>query len=157
MMPPDERAFRAYLETPACRVGEARGRWRLIGIEWPHAWFAVSAAERANSPDEYVLRFELHGYPHATPTATPWDVEVSDLLAPNKRPQGEHVGKVFRHDWEGGRALYAPYDRVAIDSHANWKQEHPNYLWDPDIGLVQVLRHIHDLLNGDDYLGIQAA
>ncbi len=62
-VPPDERVFRAHVAGARFQSVVDRGEWCLLGIEWPHALIAVSAAERQNGPLEFVLRFELSGYP----------------------------------------------------------------------------------------------
>ena len=69
---PDERALREHVESAAFAEGAARGEWRLIGdIEWPHALIAVRAAPRPGAPCEFVLRFDLTGYPVEAPTRRP--------------------------------------------------------------------------------------
>lgn len=154
VMPPDERAFRAHVAGARFQSGVDRGHWRLLGIDWPCAVIAISAAERENGPTEFVLRFELSGYPTSPPTATPWDLETDALLAPAKRPKGDRVGMAFRSDWEAGRALYVPCDRVAIDSHTGWKAQYPRYLWDATKDITFYLRNVHQLVNDEDYQGI---
>jgi hypothetical protein len=153
VVPPDERAFRAHVVGARFRIGVDRGDWRLLEIDWPHAVIAISAAERDNGPYEFILRFELSGYPTSTPTATPWDLETDALLAPDKRPKGARVGMAFRSDWEGGCALYVPYDRVGIDSHPGWRAQYPRYLWDPTKDITFYLRNVHELVNDEDYQG----
>jgi hypothetical protein len=154
IVPPDERVFRSHVDGARFQSGVDRGDWRLVGIEWPHALIAISAAERENGPPEFVLIFELSGYPTSCPTSTPWDLEPDALLAPAKRPKGDRVGMAFRSDWEGGRALYVPYDRLAIDSHPDWKTRYPRHLWDATKDITFYLRNVHELLNDDDYQGI---
>ena len=61
---------------------------------------------------------------------------------------------VFRCDWENGRALYAPFDRVALDSHAAWRQQHPRHAWNAKRDLAWVLEYLHELLNDADYAGV---
>jgi hypothetical protein len=153
VVPPDERVFRAHVAGARFQSRVDRGDWHLIEIEWPHALIAVSAAERQNGPEEFVFRFELSGYPTTTPTATPWDSETNAVLPPAKRPKGYRVGMAFRTDWNEGLALYVPYDRVAIDSHPNWRTQHPRYLWDATKDITFYLRNVHDLLNNEDYEG----
>ncbi len=153
IVPPDERAFRAHVAGPRFQSGVDRGEWRLIEIEWPHALIGVTAAKRANGPPEFVLWFELSGYPTSSPTATPWDLDQKSPLAPEKRPKGDRVGMAFRSDWNGGVALYVPYDRVAIDSHPNWRTQYPRYVWDATKDITFYLRNVHELLNDEDYQG----
>jgi hypothetical protein len=150
---PDERAFHAHVASGRFQLGVDEGRWRLVEIDWPHALIAIAAAPRAGAPDEYVLRFELRGYPHTEATATPWHLTERRLLAQAERPKGGRATMAFRIDWENGRALYIPCDRVAIAGHPNWCVEHRGWLWDPAEGIVRYLRLVHEILNEDDYQG----
>ena len=153
-LPPDEHAVRVALESAAFRSGVDDGRWRLVSLDWPIGMFAVSAAPRDNSPMEYALRIDLAGYPQQAPTAEPWNLDHDRRLADSERPKGERAAKVFRVDWEQGRALYAPWDRVALGGHPNWLSEHPAYVWHSGRDVVFLLRCVHDLLNDDEYLGV---
>ena len=108
---PDERVLRAHVASAQFINGVERGKWRIVGaINWPSALVAVSAASREGAPEEFFFRFDLAGYPNAAPTATPWDLATGDVLDEAERPKGDGLGLVFRTDWEGGRALYAPFD-----------------------------------------------
>ena len=150
---PDERALRDDLGSARFQVGVDAGRWRLISITWPYALIAVSAAPRENAPGEFVLRFELSGYPADAPTGCPWDLDQDDVLPAGQRPKGSRVGHIFRADWEGGRALYAPWDRLAL-AHGSWADKYPMYAWNARRDLTFYLTNVHDALDNDDYLGI---
>ena len=152
-IPPDERAVRADLASPRFRAGVDAGMWRLVSFEWPVGVFVVAAAERDNSPPEYALRIDLTGYPQQAPTATPWDLNLGAALTAEGRPKGERVGHVFRSDWEHGQALYAPWDRTALQSHVEWPTTHSTYAWHPGRDVAFFLTCVHDLLNDDEYLG----
>lgn len=154
IMSPDERAARAALDSPRFLSGADAGRWRLASLEWPIAVCAVSAAPRANAPNEYGLRIDLSGYPQHAPTAEPWCLNQGMRLPPDQRPKGERVGHAFRTDWEEGRALYVPYDRVALSGHPGWPSRHRAYVWHPERDIAFFLGCVHELLNNDDYLGI---
>ena len=151
---PDELAVRAALDSGAFQSGVDDGRWRLFEFEWPVGVFAVSAALRANSPTEFGLRINLSGYPQQAPTAEPWSIGRRERLAASERPTGERAAHVFRSDWEQGRALYAPWDRVGLAAHSEWTSQYPNYAWHPGRDLAFFLRCVYDLLNDDDYLGV---
>lgn len=151
---PDERAFRGDAADARFVAGVSAGRWRIVEVAWPFVVFAIAAASRDNSPREFFLRSNLAGYPFVAPTSTPWDAAQNQQLPAAARPKGERVGRVFRVDWEEGRALYAPYDRVALDSHPNWKQEHPGQAWTDQRDVAWLLAVVSDLLNDDDYLGV---
>ena len=154
-MSPDERVFRDHVAGVRFLEGVERGRWRIVdNIEWPVVLVAVSASPRENAPTEYFLRFDLSGYPETAPTATPWNPGTGDVLQQELRPKGTRVGYVFRADWEYGRALYAPFDRVALASHSNWRTDYPRRVWDSSKDLTWVLQQLHEMLSNDDYTGV---
>lgn len=158
LVPPDRLLLEADLAAPEFRCGQLGGKWRHIGIVWPHALFAVAAAARPNAPAEYGLRFECSGYRQTAVTAQPWDVEVNTPLPAPRWPMGRNlVPAVFRPDWKGGQCLYLPCDRISIEGHPAWLHEYSNRLWRPDRGIVCYLEQIYDLLNQSDYSGIRGA
>ena len=74
-----------------------------------------------------------------------------------KRPKGRpdsRVAKVFRTDWESGKAFYHPYDRMAAKGHTDWPKDQPSLIWDSDHTIVDYLEEIHSLLNSGDYIGL---
>ena len=73
--------------------------------------------------------------------------------APEGAPESRFA-KVFRTDWEGGRAFYHPYDRVAANSHADWSSAQPHLVWNANHTIVDYLAEFHALLNSGDYLGV---
>jgi hypothetical protein len=155
-MAPDERALREHLLGGRFGSGVAAGRWRIISVDWPVVVAAVSAAERAASPAEFVLRLDLGGYPNSAPTGSLWDLETDSSLAPELRPKGERAEKLFRTDgWAGGTtAMYAPWDRVGLQSHSGWAQMHSHDAWNPTRDLSFLLQKVHEVVNADDYLGV---
>lgn len=155
-MGPDERTLREHLRGGRFRSGAAAGHWRLILLNWPVAMVAVSAAERAISPAEFVLRFELGGYPHTTPTGGLWDLDTDTSLPADRRPKGDRAAQLFRTDgWTGGAtAMYAPWDRLGLQAHPDWAQKYPHDAWNSTRDLSFILTKIYEVLNADDYLGI---
>ena len=128
------RVFREHVTSARFQEGVERGRWQMVGdIAWPVVMIAIAAGPRGRSPSKYVLRFDLTGYPETAPTATPWNLDTRDALEPALRPKGEQVGHIFRTDWENGQALYAPFDRVALDSHPRLEKPAPS----TGLGLVK--------------------
>ena len=152
---PDERAVRAHFSGGRFRAGVAVGQWRLISLTWPYAFIAISAAERPSGPAEWVLRFELSGYPHTAPTGGVWDADADISLAPGRRPKGQRAAQLFRFDgWVGGAtAMYAPWDRLGIQAHSDWANKYRLQAWNPTRDLSFVLEQVHEVLNADDYLG----
>lgn len=149
-MDPSQRAYEEDLAGGAFQRGVAFGKWRVISGDWPNPLIAVSAGDRPDSPTEFVLRFDLTDYPERAPTAQMWDVEKGGLLAHGMRPRGtENIQKAFRVDWQP--ALYIPCDRVALESHAQWRDKQG--AWKPGHDLTHYLRFVHDLLNSAGYQG----
>lgn len=150
---PDERALREHVESAAFAEGAARGEWRLIGdIEWPHALIAVRAAPRPGAPCEFVLRFDLTGYPVEAPAATLWDTSSDSVLPDDARPKGGRAEHTFRSLWSSGEGLYAPFDRTALKVHPDWMRH--SDVWHSGRTLTWELRILQDLLNRDDYTGV---
>lgn len=155
MSAPDERAFLADLAKPNFRLGQLEGRWRLIGMQWPHAQIAI----RAKDDLEFTLRFECSGYPQTPPTAGPWDSEKNSMLPFDRWPKsrGGRLAAVFKTDWKGGTALYLPCDRESIAGHENWRNDMPSKIWRPQDGIIQYLELVYELLHSRDYLSLHSA
>jgi len=161
---PDQRLFVVDLDSAEFRAGALKGYWGLAGAEvlpaqpeWPVRILWVQAAARAGAPARFFLYFDLEGYRIASPTGTFWDLNTREALVAEKRPKGKkdsRCAKVFRTDWEGGRAFYHPYDRVAAKGHPNWTTEQPSLIWDSNHTIVDYLEEAHSLLNSGEYLGI---
>jgi hypothetical protein len=151
---PSERLFREHVAGGRFQTGIDRGEWRIVEERgWPYVIIAVRAAVRLNSPSEFHLLFDLTDYPTRAPTGMPWDPDANARTGEDKRPKGDRAGLAFRTNWEGGRALYVPYDRVALEGHPDWKRLHPTLAWDPTKTITFYLRNVYELLNDDDYLG----
>ena len=149
MIGPDQRAFEADVEKATFRLGQAEGRWRLIGVAWPFAFLGIVAKDGR----EYVLRLNCGGYPQAAPTGGPWDMTTGKILAFDLWPRGQggRVSAVFRTDWKDGSALYLPCDRESLIGHDNWRHDMPSKIWRPVDGVVQYLELVHELLQSRDY------
>jgi hypothetical protein len=155
VMSPAERLVREHLAGGRFQAGADAGHWRIIEeLNWPNIVIAVRAAPRENGPEEFALLFDLTDYPTRAPTATPWDLETGAKLAEGRRPKGYRVGHAFRTNWEGGRALYVPYDRVALEGHPAWRADCPGFVWDASKKLTFYLIKVHELLNDEDYEGV---
>jgi len=146
---PDQRAFEADAAKAAFRLGQAEGRWRLVAVTWPFAFFGVTAKDGR----EYVLRLNCTGYPQTAPTGGPWDMKTNQILTFDLWPRGHggRVSAVFRTDWKNGTALYLPCDRESFAGHENWRHEMPSKIWRPTDGVVQYLELVHELLQSRDY------
>ena len=152
---PDERAFRSDLEAQPFVVGVATGRWRLDSLDWPYSVISVHAAFRSGAPPDVTLRFELTGYPAQGPTATPWDLTTNQQLDVLKLPVGRRASHAFRRDgWMEGKALYAPFDRIALQGHNDWPITFPHQCWKPHFDITFYLEQVYELLHDVDYVGI---
>lgn len=149
MIGPDQRAFEVDVAKAAFHLGQVEGRWRLINVAWPFAFFGVVAKDG----QEFVLRLNCAGYPQAAPTGGPWNMKTNEVLSFNLWPRGQggRVSAVFRKDWKNGSALYLPCDRESLVGHDNWHHEMPSKIWRPDDGIIQYLELVHELLQSRDY------
>ncbi len=141
-MNPELSALESHLRTGRFRAGEVRGRWRLLALQWPHAF--VEIAGRGGR--SVCIRFECSGYPERPPTGTPWDFSRNQPLPSQLWPAGGRVSSVFNPGWRNGVALYIPCDREAIAGHANWNQELPHLIWNVARGLTQYVEAVYEIL-----------
>lgn len=153
--PPDRLLLEQDLAAAEFRCGEIDGRWRHIATHWPYVVIAVSAPERPNAPREFAFRFECTGYRQIPAIGQPWDAEADGPLPKSRWPTGRSiVPSVFRPDWKKGMCLYLPCDRMAMEGHANWRNDHPSRLWQSERGIICYLEQIYELLNQGDYTGL---
>jgi hypothetical protein len=153
---PDETALRFHLAAASFRSGEMEGRWRVLGIAWPHVRIAVAAAPRPGAPSEYVLRFTCDGYPSNGVTAQPWDEATNRPLPAHRWPGGRAVApSIFNPAWKQGACLYLPADRLSTVGHPAWSTAYPSRMWKPSRGIVCYLEQIHDVLASSDYRGLR--
>jgi hypothetical protein len=157
-LPPDRVLLELDMAAPEFRCGEIEGRWRHVATDWPHVVIAVAAPPRPGAPEEYGFRFNCSGYRRIPATAQPWDIKANQPLSPARWPTGPRmVSAVFRPDWKQGQCLYLPCDRMSIEGHDNWRNEHPSRLWLPDRGIICYLEQLHGLFFESDYSGVRSA
>ena len=75
---PDYLAFESEITGGAFLAGVAERRWSVLLLEWPTAFFRLSAAGRPGAPDHYDFKIDLTNFPRMPPlrlrgTATPAD------------------------------------------------------------------------------------
>ncbi len=162
-LPPDQRRFDADLREAPFLAGVADGRWDVAdrsvasGLDWPLVLLSVTAAPRDASPDRFYLLLDCQGYPAEGPTGAFWDPNKRAPLPSAAWPKGKGQGQVaavFRPDWEGGRAIYHPFDRLTASKHADWPSKYPRLLWGGSRTIVDYLGMVHGLLNSNDYRGV---
>lgn len=161
---PDQRLFEADVAAAEFRIGVLKGSWGFPSADvlatqpaWPYRILWLAAAARASAPDRYYVRLDLANYRTEAPTGTFWNLERDEMLETEKRPKGRdgsRFAKVFRLDWEGGKAFYHPYDRVAAKGHDKWPAEQPHLIWHSNHTIVDYFEEFHALLNSGDYLGV---
>lgn len=153
--PPDRALLEQDLVAPDVRCGEVEGRWRHVATRWPHVIFGISAPPRPNAPLEFGFRFECSGYRQIPVTAQPWNLKADTPLQRAQWPTGRSiVPSVFRPEWKQGHCLYLPCDRMSIEGHDNWRNEHPSRLWQPSRGIICYLEQLHELFHQGDYSGV---
>jgi hypothetical protein len=156
-LPPDRVLLEKDLAAPEFRFGEIEGRWRQVAIHWPHVILTVAAPARPGSPAEFGFRFECSGYRQRPPIAQPWDIDANGPLPAARWPTGPViVGSVFRPEWKQGQCLYLPCDRMSIEGHDKWRNDHPSRLWQPERGIICYVEQIYELFHQSDYSGIRS-
>lgn len=160
MKKPDQRLFEADLQLAEYRCGLLKGCWAVENTDtlaWPKVFLWLAAAPRDSAPDRFYIALDCEGYRAVPPTGNFWDPAKNAPLAADKRPKGKpnsRVSKVFRTDWERGRAFYHPYDRVAATSHPEWMRDQPHLIWHDKHTIVDWLEEFHAMLRSGDYIGI---
>jgi hypothetical protein len=152
-MEPDESLFKKHLEEALFQEGVEENRWGLVGtiqeINWPYVILWCKSTPHAGAGfNKYYFRFDLKNYPATAPTAIPWDIEKNQRLANELWPSwSERLRKVFNYNWNSGRSLYAPCDRLAMPLHGKWAEKHYTYWWTSDSTIIKYLRFLESLLN----------
>ncbi len=148
----DENLFDTHINESWFQIGVDSGKWGIHSVDWPVAVIWVKAKPKINQPEKYYFRFELTNYPQQAPTACPWDINTKQKLEHNGWPKGAgFVSSVFNPGWNGGIALYAPCDRIAMAGHDQWKTQYPDLWWNSDMKITKYLVYIYTLLNSSDY------
>jgi hypothetical protein len=146
------------LNAAPVQIGAARGWWRLERVAYPELVVAFTASPRTYRPGRVALRYDVAGYADTPATGCAWDLETDAPLPAGRRPTGGRATLTFRTDWEDGRALYLPCDRVAVAGHAAWPGAHAGDLWNPREGIAKYLRLVHTILTeADDAYQLDAA
>lgn len=106
-----------------------QGLWRLVGVDWPTALFAVTAGDGG----ALGLRLDLTGYPGQAPAGQPWDLAAAAPLPMERWPLGATAEQTFRRDWSqhNGNAPYLACDRVPLPGHPDWPVSRPERCWNP--------------------------
>ena len=125
---PAEEVFQGHLNNAEYLSGVMDQSWGNVsnskGLQWPLAIFWVMAKNGI----KYFFRFDLQGYNEHAPTAILWDIEKSLPLEQSKWPSwNKRTKQVFRK-W-GKECLYLPCDRLALQGHNNWNQQHAYLTW----------------------------
>lgn len=149
---PDQCLFKLHLEGAPFLAGVDAGQWGLVADDelsrWPYVRIWVRCAPRFAAADKVVLRVQADGYSALAPTSRPWDIEANAPLKAELWPKGPgNVSAVFNHGWNGGVALYAPCDRLAMPGHEPWQQKFPQWWWTPKHTIVEYLTFVFRCLN----------
>lgn len=159
-MEPAQRLMEFDLQSPEYISGAWEGLWGQTPhsrVEWPRQLFWIAVPPRAGAPDKYFVLLDTTGYRAASPTGTFVDPQTLAQLDNPRRPKGREnsrFAKVFRTDWEEGRAFYHPYDRVATATHDQWTTTMPRKIWTSRHTIVDYLEEFHAMFQSEDYLGV---
>lgn len=154
-----QRLLVADLAGAVFRAGEMRGSWKLVGsvsdVPWPHVFTHVAAAPRANSPDQWLVRWDATGYGSGPITGGFWDSAAGGYLAKEKWPKsrtGSVLASVFKTaGWAApGEGFYHPWDRRALHGHP-WTDA--RFAWNTKVTLAEYVAQFHRWLTCEDYLG----
>lgn len=147
-MSPAEAALKRDLSSLAFRIGERKGRWRLVRLAFPYAYFQVAAGERATGPSHFLLRVECNGYRATAPTSVLWDGREDVPLADDLLPRTAAGGIVISFTKSCGQCLYHPIDRLA---RSHWPDAHHDLAWAEDSTITTLLETVHALVHQGDY------
>lgn len=150
-MGPDEEALRADLNSCGHRVGERRGKWQFVKLEFPVLYLRVRASTRAAGPPWFLLRIDCQGYPGAAPTAQLWDGQRGCAVPLEQRPHGRNGVLIAFSQWQA--CLYHPIDRMA---RMHWPNQYPELAWSAGKDITFFLETVHGLLNDPQYLTAKA-
>lgn len=154
-----QRLLASDLKSPAFRVGELRGDWKLIespaGPTWPYVFTEIAAAPRQNSPLAWLVRWDAEGYGSQPMTGAFWDTESNTYLAKEKWPKGRMgsvVASVFKiGGWAApGEGFYHPWDRRALHGHP-WADA--RFAWNSNVTIAEYVAQFHRWLTCGDYVG----
>jgi hypothetical protein len=146
---PDEIALRRDLDGPTFRLGVRRGKWRLLRLAFPYAYFRLTAPTRAQGPEAFMLRVECAGYRATAPTAQLWDGLKDTALPDAQRPFGRNQGVMLFFTSSCGTCLYHPIDRMA---RSHWPGAHEEVAWGPDSDISTFLEVVHAAIHDSDYI-----
>ncbi len=159
-MEPSQRILLAHLQAPEFHAGAAGGWWGYVAddrVPWPHVLLWIAAPERPGAPDRFHARLDVTGYPGEAPTGNLVEPVSWEPLDPARRPKGSaesRFARVMRTDWEGGRAFYHPFDRVAAKSHPDWPTTMPRKQWTATHTITRWLEEFHALFQSEEYVGV---
>jgi hypothetical protein len=143
------------------RIGASKQHWRLAQEisegDWPFVYTWIEAAPRSNSPDRFLVRWNVEGYGAQPTTGAFWNMDINNFLQPGQWPKGRPgsvVESVFKvAGWVApGQGFYHPYDRQARNGH-DWQTTNPKFLWTEQNTLTDFISLVHRWLNCEDYYG----
>ena len=82
----NEHLLRKHLTRGRFQSGVDQGFWRLVGIRWPGAIFAVRRKQHRGRSLEALVRFQLDKYPQSAPVIDLWHVDRQSNIEPIQWP-----------------------------------------------------------------------
>jgi hypothetical protein len=150
-MAPDETQLREDLAASRFRVGQMRGKWKLVALEFPVTMFRIRAASRPGSPDWFLMRLDCTGYRAIAPTGQLWDGPQNAALSVELRPFTKAGVMIAFQNWNS--CFYHPIDRTA---RPHWPGQHTDLAWSSEKDIVSYLEVVHEHLNDSQYVVSQA-
>lgn len=148
-MTPDESALRRHLTEPLYQARERAGRYRLMHLEFPLAYFIVAAPAHVDGPPGFLFRIDCTNYQIEAPSAQPWHGSARRALTGSERPRSSQGGLLIAFS-EWGPCLYHPMDRLG---RPHWPDQHSDLVWNDSLEITDFLEMIHGLLNDPKYAG----
>lgn len=156
----DRELLNAHMQDAPYQLGEAEGKWTCVaengsGPSWPSTLFAVKAKPIPGHSETYYIRMDLMKYPHLAPKGCFWDPILQAPLGRIVRPKVTGIfAAAFNPDWQGGKEIYAPWDRSGLTSHPEWRHQHPLLAWREGVHRIEFyLQKMWSILNSENYHG----
>lgn len=146
-MRPDENRLRNDFIAAGFQIGEARGKWSLVTVEFPFVYVRISAPTRTEGPPAFLLRLNCVDYPASAPTAQLWDGRSDAPLPLAQRPHGCQAVLTAFSEWQP--CLYHPIDRLA---RQHWPGQFEELAWHPDSDITHFLEAVHALIHDPEYV-----
>ena len=125
--------------------GVAKGRWRVVGDDFPRLDIVIAATQPDGTASEYGFRFELTNFPATAPMVRIWDFGKDEPLEKDLRPKGNRRIEITFQKWSED-TVYRPWDRQT-GPHISNAASVQHLAWRVDRPLTFILEDLHGILN----------